>query len=321
MPDLQQLEASTPSPEEVRPTPAEEAPRNYAAFKCCFYTPKRGDILGAFCLLFNGLTGEVLDNVFWVTRLNEPIPLDINTGWRELNKLIPEIGPYEKALGAKLLSILHENFSPQTRRELIQSHDNTEILQALSEHLRKNFERVALYFLEFDIALERLERQNLVEAGVLLDNDDTAAPAAGDTEVKETKTFMGTLVQCLPVIDPVKGKPVSELEPGDLVEVKIQGAFGASSLIRQYLSSTHQEALFPVESVQRKDDDKVFVFLTINEEIKGLVTVTKDLRLRTIRIGEGKKKLPSVRVDTLVFLGTLAIAGLVIFWVVQYLVF
>ena len=38
------------------PLPGEE-PKNYGALKGYFYTPKRGDIRGAFCLLFNGGSG------------------------------------------------------------------------------------------------------------------------------------------------------------------------------------------------------------------------------------------------------------------------
>ena len=299
-----------------------EAPRLYGALKCCFYTPKRGDILGAFCLVFSGSSGEVLDNVFWVTRSYEEISIDIDVGWREMNKRIPEIGPYEKNLGERLLASLLDTFSPHVRMELIRHPDDAGQLAIVAEDLRKSFERAAHYFLEFNIALERLARKDLVEAGLLPEEASDGGTKTDSTDSdEEKKSFAGTLIHCLPIIDPVRGKAVSDLEPGDMVEVVIQSNTGAGGLIQQYLTSTKQDAIFPVASVEKKADEKIYIFLTVNEEIKGLITVTKDLRLRTLQTGRDRKNIPSISTDTLIFLGTFGTAIVVILSVIKYLFF
>lgn len=293
----------------------------YGALKCYFYTPKRGEIWGAFCFLFNGTTGESMDNVFWVTRSLAGPAIDVNMGWRELNKLIPGMGTYEKSLGEKLIVSMLESFTPTARIELLKEADPTERLLKLSGEIRNGFERTTHYFLEFKTALERLTRQDLISAGLLAKEGEEASTPEAEKSEEEQKSFAGTLITCLPVIDPVHGTPVSELRPGDMLEVKIQGGVGAGELIQKYLTSTNQDAVFPVESIEKKDGDKTFVFLTINDEIKGLITVTKDLRLRTLKIGSRKKTTITINTDNLIFFGTLGVAVLVILLVIRFVFF
>jgi hypothetical protein len=329
MPDGQETNGLIPSVEpdtqselgETRAAPSnDESPEVYGVLKCYFCTPKRGDIWGAFCFLFNGTTGESMENVFWVTRDLVGTAIDVNMGWRELNKLIPQMGIYEKPLGEKLIMSMLEIFSPTLRMELCKEENSARDLDMISSEMCKNFERLTHYFLEFKMALERLPRKDLVKAGVVAgdgsktEETDTAAP------LTEEKSFTGTLVTCLSVIDPVHGKPVSELQPGDMLEVKMQGGIGAGELIQKYLNSTNQDAIFPVESIEKKDDDKTYVFLTINEEVKGLITVTKDLRLRVLKLEKPQKTI-IINIDNVIFGGTLFIAVVVIALVVKFLFF
>jgi hypothetical protein len=299
--------------------PGNEPPQLYGALKCYFCTPKRGDIWGAFCFLFNGTTGESIENVFWVTRLLASPPIDVNMGWRELNRAIPSMGVYEKSIGDKLITSMLEIFTPTARVNLSQNAEAP--LTLLSTEIRNNFERATHCFLEVKMAFERLSRQDMVNAGVL-PKDDAEANAPDNPEVQEgEKSFAGTLVTCLPIIDPVRGIPVSELAPGDVLEVKIQGGIGAGELIQQYLNSTNQNAVFPVAAVEKKDDEKTYIVLNINEEVKGLITVSKDLRLRTLQRGASQKTTLSVNMDNVIFWGTIVLATAVILFVIRFLFF
>ncbi|MDR1978231.1 MAG: hypothetical protein LBQ42_05805 [Synergistaceae bacterium] len=302
-------------------TPPNETAQLYGALKCYFYTPKRGDIWGAFCFLFNGTTGETMENVFWVTRMLVGPPIDVNMGWRELNKAIPSMGVYEKAMGDKLINSMLEIFSPSARIELSQSADASARLGSLSTGIRNSFERTTHYFLELKMAFEHLSRQDMINAGVLPKEGEEAKAPDNPAAEKHEKSFAGTLITCLPVIDPVRGTPVSELTPGDVLEVKIQGGIGAGELIQQYLNSTNQDAAFPVLTVEKKDDDKTYVVLEINEEVKGLITVSKDLRLRTLQRVPLQKKTIAINVDNLIFFGTLIAAAIVILFVIRFLFF
>jgi hypothetical protein len=304
------------------PPSSNETSPLYGALKCYFYTPKRGDIWGAFCFLFNASTGETIENVFWVTRLLTSPPIDVHMGWKELNKAIPSMGAYEKTMGDKLINSMLEIFSPSVRIDLCRQDNVSARLVSLSTEIRNSFERTTHYFLELKIAFEQLSRQDMVNAGVLSKEDEEKAKKPDDPTLQESeKSFAGTLITCLPVIDPVRGTPVSELKPGDVLEVKIQGGIGAGELIQQYLNTTNQDAAFPVLTVEKKDDDKTYVLLDINEEVKGLITTSKDLRLRTLQRGPLRKTTLTINLDNVIFFGTLTIAAIVILFVIRFLFF
>ena len=298
----------------------DDVPGVYGALKCHFHTPKRGDIWGAFCFLFNGATGESMENVFWVTRALVGPSIDVNMQWKALNKVIPKMGNYEKFLGDKLSVLMLDSFSPGVRVKLCQGDDHSEQLEAISGAIRNSFERSTHCFLEFKMAFERMSKQELTSAGVLMKEFPSAETVADKTETKE-KSFAGTLINCLPVIDPVHGKPVSELEPDDMIEVKIKGGVGAGDLIHKYLTSTNQDAIFPVERVEKTDSDKTYIFLKINEEVKGIITVTKDIRLRVLHMKNRKKTSITINLDNVIFFGIISAAVGVIALVVKFLLF
>jgi len=298
----------------------DDVPRVYGALKCYFYTPKRGDIWGAFCILFDGTTGDVMDNVFWVTRSLTGSSIDVSTHWKSLNKLIPQMGTYEKVLGGKLSALLFDIFSSGVRIELCRSADSSEQLKDISGEIRNGFERATHCFLEFKMAFERMSAQDLANAGVLTKDGALAESETVKTQAAE-KSFAGTLINCVPVIDPVHGKPVSELKPDDMVEVKIQGGVGAGDMIHKYLTSTNQDAVFPVERVERSDTEKTYVFLKINDELKGLITSTKDLRLRVLDFKGQKKTSITINPDNVILFGVMVAAFVVIALVVRFLLF
>jgi hypothetical protein len=305
------------------PEQPEEESRVYGVLKCYFHTPKRGDIWGAFSLLFNGATGESMDNVFWVTRLLTGQPINVSEPWKALNKLIPKMGNYEKSLGEKLSASLLETFKPAMRIDLCQTDDPSNLLHDVSEEIRNGFERATHCFLDFKMELERMSARELADAGVVTKDRAPAEPETDKTKAEE-KALSGALINCVPVIDPVNGKPVSELKPGDMIEVKIQGGVGAGDMIHKYLSSTNQDAVFPIEKIEKGEknaSEKTYIFLDINEELKGLITVTKDIRLRVFKIGAQNKTSITINFDNVIFFGVLAVAVLVIAIVVKTLLF
>ncbi|GHV45588.1 hypothetical protein FACS1894204_05110 [Synergistales bacterium] len=293
----------------------------YAVLKAYFFTPKRGDIWGAFCFLFNGSTGDGMESVFWVTRAMVGPAIDVTSRWRDLTKSIPAMGPYEKTLSEKLKDTLMEMFTSSARVTLIESPNLEEQTLALGEELRNAFERTTHYFLELKIKLEKLTTQNLLDAGVLSGNEGFAHDKSSSKDGEKTKSsFEGTIVNCLPIVDPVHGKPVSELAPGDMLDVKLEEGAGAGSLVQKYLESTSQDSVFPVESIEA-NDDKTYIFLTINDEIRGLITVTKDLRLRVFspESAGGFKLKFNLDTDNLIFISTVLVSAVVIGFIIRLL--
>ena len=292
----------------------------YGVLKCYFYTPKRGDIWGAFSFLFNGTTGESMENVFWVTRALAGTSVDVNSPWQSLNKAIPKMGVYEKPLGDKLSALMLETFAANVRIELCRSIAPLEQLRVISDEICRQFERTTHCFLELKMAFERMSAQELANAGVLTKEAGEAVAEAERTKADE-KSFAGTFINCLPVIDPVHGKPVSLIEPEDMIEVKMQGGVGAGDMIRKFLTSTNQDAIFPVERVDKSNPDKAYIFLNINEEIKGIITATKDIRLRVLNMNNTKKTSITINVDNLILLGVLVVAIAAIAFAIRFLLF
>ena len=142
----------------------------------------------------------------------------------------------------------------------------------------------------------------------------------GTSEEKDKdKSFEGIVVPCLAVVDPVWGKPASQIAPGDILEVKIEGDTGPSGLVQKYLESTGQKPTFPVESIERRED-KTFIVLRISDEIEGHMTLTKDLRLKakhTVKQREQQKH----GVEDLIFFGVMLLAGIGLLLAIRYFFF
>lgn len=286
---------------------AEEPSSGYIALKYTFFTPRRGELCGAFCVVFEGTTGRTLFQALWVTRSDSLANLKTSQDWRTFNRLVPHIGPYDKAWGDKLTPLIAELLPAADRIALYQAdpHDAARMLSHVTGTIRKGYERVTHYFLDVSCDIERLSRDDLVEAGILEAPPSEGGPS--DPAVsEEERSFSGLLVQCLPLIDPISGKAVSDLVPGDILEVQIQSHVGAGGLVQQFLQATKRSPTFPVESVE-KHDDKTFVYLTINEEMRGLLTLTKDLRLRTKHTAAEERR-PTGTLDNLIFVVLLGLA-------------
>jgi hypothetical protein len=296
----------------------ESLSKPYGALKGYFHTPKRGEIWGAFCLLFNGAKGETMENLFWATRSLTGPAIDVSVGWREMARSVSSMGVYEKSLSEKLGNSLLELFPASVRIEMLKAPDIADRVGELAEQIRNHFERVTHCFLEFQLQLELLSRQDLIDAGVLQGELTNESNEALQQAGEEEKSYAGTLVTCVPVIDPVRGKPVSEIVPGDKVHVKVQGRIG--DMVQKFLNSANQDSLFEVDAVEKRDDEKTCIFLKISDEIKGLITVTKDIRL-SVAGTSVKKRVITLNLDNLIFFGIFGVSILVILLVIRFLFF
>ncbi|NLL37538.1 MAG: hypothetical protein GX256_08480 [Fretibacterium sp.] len=320
------LDATEPvvAPEERNAPPAGtalgEAVPEYAAYKCFFYTPKRGETAGAFCIIFEGSNGRELFQNFWVTRTENVPALAVNQDWRDFSRALNQMGPFDKVIGDKLFSSLSEFLSPAERMSLFENANNRKGQNLIMEGLRRHFERTTHYFLEISCDLQLLTHQDLVDAKILTDPDEEDARQGSARD--EDKDFSDTLIHCLPLIDPVYGKALSDLEPGDLLEVRIKSDVGAGGLLQHFLSVANLPSIFPVKSIEKRDDDsdKVYVYLAISDEIQGLLILTKDLKLKTIVPPKTAFK-KFLKIENVVFAGTLVFAFVVILFVIRRLFF
>lgn len=325
------LEAAASAVVETSPEKLEAGKPGYLAIKFTF-SPSRGDVGGAFCLIFDGSTGETVLQSLWVTRPYSQKMLKPNRDWRTFIRLFPQLGSYDKMIGDKLNEVLtNEVLNDEERVGIFQEGNATvkrKLLRAEGE-IRRAFERSAQAL--FDVACDDelitradLEKAKLLQPIVDPEEEERKKREEEEKQKKEEeekkegeKPYEETLVQCIPRVDPINGKPMTEIEPGDIIEVGFQSEAGTSALIQNFLETSGQQPLFPVEEVDRRDD-KTYIYLRINDEIRGLLVMTKNLRLRT------KKKPPkpngiAMALEDLMFFAILGVALIGLLMAIRYL--
>ena len=282
------------------------------------FTPTRGDMGGAFCLIFEGATGEIIFQSLWLTRPYVQKAFKTTRDWRTFIKLLSQLGPYERVWGDKLNGLLPDLVSTEDLRELFEEGDAPvkRNLLRIEGHIRRGFERATQCFFDVASEVEFLTRSELVKAKILESptDEEDASNETGEGEEGEgkEKSFKGTVIQCLACVDPVWGKPSSEIVPGDILEVKIEGDAGPSALVRKFLEETNQAPTFPVKQVDHRED-KTYIHLHISEEIEGIMTLTKNLRLKTKQPYAVKKRNKTAMEDLFFFaLLGIALVGLLL---------
>ncbi len=331
--DFQELAEETApyTPELDQPEQAAKNVPGYLALKFTF-APSRGDMGGAFCTIFEGQTGKTVFQVFWLakpyasTALIEPAK-----DWRSFVKKFTQLGPLDKDWGTKLQEQLKELLPIAEKRKLFENYTKVKLRQVESI-LRRSFETTSQCVFSASIDAEPVSRADLERAKVLKPLGPSADEIAKEQREKEAKEqsfsddklnkkdgeFEGTLIKCSAVVDPVKGKPSSEIVPGDIIEVVIEGD-GASALVRKFLEENDMQPLFPVEEVKRMEG-KTLIYVRINDEIRGFINITKDIRMK---IKEDPRDMISQErashmLENIFFFGLLGIALVGLLFVIRY---
>ena len=257
----------------------------YLAFKFAF-TPSRGEVGGAFCQVFEAKSGKVVFQAFWLARpySGKGLP-DPSKEWRSFVKKFPQMGPLDKTTGEKLQKSVNSLLHDDDRKRLFENYTKPRLRQLESQIRRMIEEDTGCVFSAMCDA-EELDRNALERAKVLkpvktlAEEAEKARQAMEKQEQKQEETSAKMqIIKCTPVIDPVRGKASSSIVPGDILEVVLEGE-GAGAIIKKYLEDNNLASIFPVEKVE-KQNDRAYIYLRINNEIQGLMTITKDLMLRT----------------------------------------
>ena len=303
--------------EERMPPPEKKHP-GYLAFKFTF-TPSRGDVGGAFCMIFDGKNGKTVFQAFWVAQpysgkvFNEP-----SNGWRKFVQRFKQMGPLNKDLGEKLQESLKHLIKPEDRQAMFNNYTKPKLRQYESL-IRRNFEEITQCVFSAMSDAEPLARNELERAKVLKPAKSViekaeAAQRQKENEQKsqEEEKRKDTIVKCTHVLDPVKGKASSAIVPGDIIEVSVSDE-GTGALINKFLIENNQSPVFPVETVE-KVNNKAYIYVRINDEIRGLLTITKDVMLKVKGQPEQENNGKGLKlIEDMFFFGVLgaAIAGMI----------
>ena len=320
------------------PPPAEPVRKNdapeFLGIKSVF-TPSRGDMGGGFCTILEGSTGRTVFQIFWLAKPYAvgQIP-EVGKDWRNFVKSLPSMGPLDKDWGEKLQEKLKEILTNDEKKKLYENYTKTKIRQ-LESMIRRSFEATAQCVFTAQTDAEPIARSELERAKVIKplppspaelermkkeqeEKEKAEKEAKEKEEAKKDGNFEGTIIKCNPQVDPVKGKASSEIMPGDVIGVQIEGD-GTSAVVNKYLAENNIEPLFPVDEI-RETQGKKFIYVKISDEIRGYVLITKDIKIRVKEQPQPEKKDNGRAsfISDMFFFGLLGAALVALLFVIRY---
>ena len=305
----------------------------FLALKSTF-TPSRGDMGGGFCVIMEGKTGKTVFQVLWVAKpYSGGAIIEPSKDWRTFVKRLPQMGPLDKDWAGKFQEQLKGILTTAEKRKLYENYTKVKIRQ-LESIIRRSFESTSQCVFSSVTDAEPVARPELERAKVIKPLPPSPEELAKKKREKEEKereekelkereeakkegNFEGTLIMCKPVLDPVKGKASSALVPGDIIEVVIEGD-GTSSLIKKYLDENNIDPVFPIDEIRDRAGKK-FLYVKVSDEIRGVVTITKDIKIKIK--GSENDRAHAVNMEifsNIFFFGVLAMALIILLLVIRY---
>ena len=254
----------------VRTLQASKAP--YLAIMGFFEARKRGDIVGTFCVLAHGESGEIREKKIWASYGSMEKGFSIDAQWEAVRNAINAIEkPSDTSIYKQCNQVLDSYITPTSINLLYRSpHERESFSSKIKEGLN------AVFHIDCFV---RVRMEPLTEAqvqAVLAPPQET--PSKEEQNLPKEQDFY--TVACSPVVDPARGKPVVLLERGDLVEVSFSYSSGLGKLISRYLDKAGKRPSFPMLSKKRLPSGDYIVQVYISEGIEGIFKSSPSLMLR-----------------------------------------
>ena len=267
--------------------------------------------------MFEGKTGKTVFQVFWLANpYSQGVMIESSQGWRTFVKKLPQMGPLDKDWGGKLQEQLKGILKIDEKKKLYENYTRPKLKQ-LESMYRRSFENTSQCVFNATTDAEPVSRKELERAKIVKPLPPTAEQLAKmqreqeerekaqeEEAVKDNANFDGTIIMCSPLLDPVKGKASSEIAPGDIIGVKIEGE-GTSALVKKYMEENKIEPMFPVDEI-RDTAGKRYIYVKISDEIRGAITITKDIKIQV----KDDNPQPEQQRHELSFLGDMFFFGL-----------
>jgi len=279
----------------------------YIAIKAKFESRRRGEVAGLFCIVADGLTGDILDKSLWVGRNGLPEGFAIGASWESVMNAIRNIEkPVDSSTYKKVERILDAFFTPTVINLLFRSEEKPESLLRIQEMLADEFH------LDFivDLELERFNRLRAELSKVLPESEGEPEEAQGEKDKGGPKAESVQLF-CKPYVDPVKGKAISEVSLGDLVEVSLDEGGSLARFVASVMAKSGQPTAFPVKAVERLPSSDYLVRLHISEGMEGVFKGSGEVRVKIFQ--PGRYVIPKVNTAfTVIFIG-IVLLGILLF--------
>ncbi len=268
---------------------------SYLAIKGRFFSRKRGTAAGAFCLVADGRSGVVRDRIVWVGVQELPQTFSVDAGWEAVRSalLSTNVAP-DRLLLRKIDQAIGPLTGPTELNVLFSFPEKLEIFASRFKEALTNVFHVDFVI---EIRMERFQRSRF--EGVFPPEAQKEEPAP--QEVSEGGDDGHLQIYCVPVIDPVRGKPANLLQLGDLVEVDFDKVSGFGRYVGRLCARTGRVPVFPISRISLLPSGDYHVRLDIADDVSGVMKIAPSYRLR-VHAPRRQPFFPFGRSDLRIFL-------------------
>lgn len=317
------LKASGEDLERARALVGEFA-RRFVALRGVVDSRRAGRLYGGFFVLFEGKSGEVLSlEVF--TALGERRGLYLDVDWEAFRRSLLELS--QRAGGdfvarGNLLKALTSYLTPSVANRIYHqvlegklSEAETELASAISDAFREE--------VSVSVRADLLNRVELGSSSLAPELPSLFAPREEEGEREEGKEVEfrveGMMISCEPVVDPVSGVPVSDLQIGDPVYVRISDVTPMGSYVAMALKKLGIPPVFRLSAKEELPSGDYLLTFAIAREVFGRGKAKGEMKVKVRRAEVGGRPLVDFLSRWGVFLGLLALSLLMAYLVYQLL--
>jgi len=263
-----------------------EVAPSYVAIKGKLQPRRKGELNGVFCLVARGVTGEILAYESWIGPKDLPEDFDVKATWESVySYIISRKDVHDNYAKRQFDKIIDRLFPHTTLNKLFTSHINVEEVQ-------RNITREIGDILRFDTVVEiNVEKFNEIRYTLSpLGKKTEEEPDLEEKQQEEANVgFQSISLACVPRLDAVKGKPVADLQEGDMVEVAITSNNPLGKFMNRLFAKNDVNPKFKVKSLEQLPSGEYLVRLHISDDIEGIFKSSGELKVSVIA---DEKELP-----------------------------
>lgn len=260
----------------------------YMAIKGKFQSKRQGDLNGAFCLVAQGVTGDILVLKSWVDFESLSQSFDIKATWESVFSYICKLENVKyKQAQRRFEDLLYNFFTNTTLNRLFTSNLSlAELQKSLSQAIANTF-RSALVL---DIDIEKFNQIRYKLSPVAGKSAEEGIPQGQEGQENLQQAVKSVTLACVPRLDVIKGKAVADLRENDEIEVSIASSYPLGKFMNRLFATNKLMPVFKVKSVQQLPSGAYMVRLFISDGIEGVFKSSGELKVRTMEKANQRKK-------------------------------
>ncbi len=274
---------------------------------CLTVAPKENKRLpsGAMFVVAYAKGGKIIEFVFKASRIYTPPPVDLKWQTFRKNVVSAEVNPQgaDKEQVEKLEDLLNALIVPEILEDLYRrtiAGTITEVKDMLEEILSeelgspmevkmKSYIATLQDLLDVNISVPEEIKAELPDVSENNKTEKEEEPQGEPSLGLDEGGAPRILAHCKPIIDPASGIPITELQPGDKIEVEIVDESPIVKALKTFLEKAGIR-LFPVIKVTKLNTGGYIVLIALGENSFGYVPVGGKLRIKGVKLVKNKKE-------------------------------